>query len=115
MTYTYAILRVSQQTYDEIRQKLAEAGYQHAFHPSTTAESDVIDMRGIGLCASPADPTPRYAVTIEGREVPAENLEQTVNCIRDAVEAGRMTLQDGRQEIVRLAQLSWPRALKDRS
>lgn len=47
MTYTYAILPVSRSTYDEIRSKLSEAGYQHAFHQDEGSE--VIDMHGIAL------------------------------------------------------------------
>ena len=44
MTYTYAILKVSKETYDEIRQKLSEAKYDHAFD-----EEGIIDMHGIAL------------------------------------------------------------------
>lgn len=42
-THTYAILPVSRAVFDEIKQKLSDAGYQHAFH------DDVIDMQGIGV------------------------------------------------------------------
>ena len=51
MTYTYAILHVSRSTYDEIRTKLADAGYEWAFHKSD--EGEVIDMHGIGLSVEP--------------------------------------------------------------
>ncbi len=44
MTYTYALLHVSQATYDEIRQKLLDAHYDHAF-----GEDGEIDMHGIAL------------------------------------------------------------------
>ena len=47
MSYTYAILEVSQAAYDEIRQKLEQAGYQHAFHRESDGE--VVDMHGIAL------------------------------------------------------------------
>ena len=46
-THTYAILEVSQAVYGEIHQKLADAGYQHAFHENK------IDMHGIALQAEP--------------------------------------------------------------
>lgn len=45
-THTYAVLNVSQQTYDEIRSKLQTAAYDHAFH-----EDGKIDMHGIALQA----------------------------------------------------------------
>jgi hypothetical protein len=44
MKSTYAILNVSQSAYDEIREKLQTAAYDHAFH-----ENGVIDMHGIAL------------------------------------------------------------------
>lgn len=43
MTYTYAILDVSQRSFDEIARKLRDADYHHAF------DRDVIDMHGIAL------------------------------------------------------------------
>ena len=43
-THTYAVLNVSQGAYDEIRQKLQTAAYDHAFH-----ENGIIDMHGIAL------------------------------------------------------------------
>ena len=47
MTYTYAILEVSKEAYEEIAAKLNAAGYQHAFHED--AGREVIDMHGIAL------------------------------------------------------------------
>jgi len=50
-TYTYAVLEVSYSTFAEIRNKLEEAGYQHAI----ISEKEVgktfilIDMNGIAL------------------------------------------------------------------
>ena len=49
MSYTYAVLRISKSSYDEIRQKLAEAGCEQAFHKDGSDE--VIDMHGIALGA----------------------------------------------------------------
>jgi hypothetical protein len=48
VTHTYAVLRISKATYDEIKKKLEEAGYDHAFHDD--GDGDVlIDMHGIAL------------------------------------------------------------------
>lgn len=43
MSHTYVVLAVSQAAYDEIRGKLAEAGYQHSFN------GEEIDMHGLAL------------------------------------------------------------------
>jgi hypothetical protein len=57
-THTYALLPVSQATYDEIRGKLKEAGYEHCFHGAAT------DMHGIGLVrATTPDPRDAEAAT----------------------------------------------------
>lgn len=53
MTYTYAILDVSKAAYTEVRAKLDEAGYQHAFHHDEGHE--VIDMHGIALRVKPPE------------------------------------------------------------
>lgn len=46
MTHTYALLEVSLSTYNEVKQKLIEAGYEDAL------TDDGIDMHGIALvCA----------------------------------------------------------------
>lgn len=56
-THTYSILEVSPEAYHEIRQKLVDAGYEHAIHggsPRALAAVDrreTIDMHGIGLQA----------------------------------------------------------------
>lgn len=47
-THTYSILEVSAAAYAEIRAKLEEAGYAHAFHDERDGE--VVDMHGIALC-----------------------------------------------------------------
>lgn len=51
-THTYAILEVSGPVYEEIRQKLKDAGYRHAFHFNEGRE--LIDMGGIALQRAPA-------------------------------------------------------------
>lgn len=50
-THTYVVLEVSKPAYDEIKSKLVEAQYQHAFEP--TGE---IDMHGIALQSLPPVP-----------------------------------------------------------
>jgi hypothetical protein len=48
-TYTYAVLPISPEAYQEIRGKLLAAGYSHAFNKSGNGE--VIDMHGIAVMA----------------------------------------------------------------
>lgn len=48
-THTYAILKVSHATYEEIRAKLEAAGYQDQFHDDRDGDGIVIDMHGIAL------------------------------------------------------------------
>ncbi len=43
-THTYALLEISIEAYEEIEQKLRQAGYDHAF-----SEDGHIDMHGIAL------------------------------------------------------------------
>lgn len=54
MTHTYATLEVSAEAYDEIKRKLEDAGYQHAFIDGA------IDMHGIALVKAPVDPNDRH-------------------------------------------------------
>jgi hypothetical protein len=56
MTYTFAKLEVSQAVYDEIRAKLVEAGYEHAF--GLDDEVELIDMHGIALVRASAEVKP---------------------------------------------------------
>lgn len=44
MTYTYALLEVSREAYQEIRRKLEDAGYAH-----TIGSDGAIDMHGLAL------------------------------------------------------------------
>lgn len=50
-THTYAILRISQAAYDEIRERLQAAGYESQFHPDTDGDGERIDMHGIAVQA----------------------------------------------------------------
>lgn len=62
MTYTYALLEVSQTAYDEIAAKLRAAGYDHAFG----AEGEM-DMHGIALnVAKPAPELPGSSIGYPG-------------------------------------------------
>jgi hypothetical protein len=45
MSYTYTILEVSEQTFNEIKVKLEKAGYFHSFRNS----GQTIDIHGIAL------------------------------------------------------------------
>ena len=47
-THTYAVLRVSPEAYQEIRDKLEAAGYEDQFHDKGEA-GEVIDMNGIAI------------------------------------------------------------------
>ena len=46
-THTYVEMPVSSQTFQEIKRKLEEAGYQHAIDCS--GETATLDMHGIAL------------------------------------------------------------------
>lgn len=48
-TYTFAIMEVSKETYEEIKRKMVEAGYDHVFH--SHENGPVIDMVGIAIQA----------------------------------------------------------------
>jgi hypothetical protein len=51
---TYAIMELSQDAYDEISEKLTEAGYDQAFHHDAS-HGTVIDMHGLAVAvAKPA-------------------------------------------------------------
>ena len=67
MTHTYAILEISSGAYAEIKQKLSDAGYQHAFH------DDVIDMHGIAVQAEAPAVVPAIdPLTFHGTVIPEE-------------------------------------------
>lgn len=53
-THTYAILEISAAAYEEIRAKLEQAGYQHAFHPKADGRI-AIDMYGIAVATDMSD------------------------------------------------------------
>lgn len=48
-THSYAILQVSSYVYQEIRQKLEQAGYGDQFHKE--GDEELIDMHGIAIQA----------------------------------------------------------------
>lgn len=57
MTYTYALMEVSESTYREISQKLWAAGYRHAFHEDQNGQP-TLDMHGIALIIEEKKPCP---------------------------------------------------------
>lgn len=56
-TYTFAIMEVSKETYEEIKRKMIEAGYDHAF--VDMSDGPIIDMHGIGIQAKPEQKPPQ--------------------------------------------------------
>ena len=50
MTHTYVILELSPAAWQEISDKMRDAGYSHAFHDDTE-HGEVIDMHGIAVAA----------------------------------------------------------------
>lgn len=54
VSYTYALLPVSRETFDEIKRALLAAGYEHAFRD----DGEVIDMHGIALQRKVPDTDP---------------------------------------------------------
>jgi hypothetical protein len=50
-TYTYAVLDISAEAYQEIRDKLKAAGYSDQFHKERDG-AEVIDMHGIAVKAA---------------------------------------------------------------
>lgn len=93
-THTFARLEVSQRTFDEIKQRLQEAEYQHAFHFDTEEKVNTIDMQGIALVEpKPVAPgTPVYVRIEEAIEHGAEWLEDR-NKLAEENKAMRKVLQ----------------------
>lgn len=56
MTHTYAILKISQAAFDEIKAKLEAAGYTDQFHEDE--KRLVIDMHGLAVTAETKKPDP---------------------------------------------------------
>ncbi len=55
-THTYAVLEISTPAFEDIRLKLARAGYEHAFKQDEGRL--VIDMQGIAVAATGDPETP---------------------------------------------------------
>lgn len=55
MSHTYAVLQISKAAFDEIRGKLKEAGYEHAFDDAAEG-GPVVDMHGVAVQAVPKTP-----------------------------------------------------------
>ncbi len=54
MTHTFALMEVSQSTYDEIAAKLKSVDYDHAF--VDVGGAIAFDMHGVGLVPEPENP-----------------------------------------------------------
>ena len=55
MSRTYVLMQVSPATYNEIAQKLRDAGYDHALHlDDGHGNATALDMHGIALSVAPA-------------------------------------------------------------
>jgi hypothetical protein len=85
-THTFAELEVSPTTYDEIRQKLEDAGYQHAFVDSA------IDMHGIGLTRASGTIPPLGAARLREIEDRIADLDRRLRPHRSA---GRCPMTGG--------------------
>ena len=53
MTYTYAILVVSKDAYQEIKEKLIQAEYGQVFTKDSADDRELIDLHGIALKEEP--------------------------------------------------------------
>ena len=60
MTYTFTYLEISEDAYNEIKAKLKDAEYEHAF-----VEENVIDMHGIAL-KKLEKPTNNHSIDVDG-------------------------------------------------
>lgn len=49
ITHTYVVMELSKAAYDEIKQKLEAAGYDHAIHIEAGTALPIIDMHGIAV------------------------------------------------------------------
>jgi hypothetical protein len=65
-TYTFAILEVSKETFEEIAKKLMAVNYEHAFHE--LKEGRVLDMHGVALKQEGGQPLPKDEVIYERRK-----------------------------------------------
>lgn len=57
-THTFAVLEVSRSTFEEIKKKLNDAGYDHAMIGGGKGGRLTIDMHGIGLECKDNEPKP---------------------------------------------------------
>jgi hypothetical protein len=70
-TYTFVVLDLSSEAFNEIKKKLDAAGYQHCFTQS--GGRDVIDMQGIAV-ASEAQPERETVAESRRRKHPLTTL-----------------------------------------
>jgi hypothetical protein len=55
-TYTFTILDVSKETFEEISKKLFDANYLHSFHEVNNQQ--IVDMHGIAIRQENKEPLP---------------------------------------------------------
>lgn len=107
MSHTFAILKVSTRVYDEIKQSLIKAGYDHAIMKE--GKDEVIDMHGIALqvetpvcdeCGQPAE-TVVWDIKQMYTDGPAREYQQygppRFGCPKHPVESRRYNV-DGNPE-----------------
>jgi hypothetical protein len=80
-THTLAELELSPAAYDEIAEKLRDAGYHHAFITDRFVDDTMIDMHGIGITrqSRPANMAPRICKVChkpEGQPHPYRHMAQ---------------------------------------
>lgn len=77
MTYTYVIMEISREAYDEIAIKMREAKYDHVFNDGGEGKTALIDMHGI-------------AVQGDGKPPREQPLLQCIDCRNTESPAGAM-------------------------
>ncbi len=80
-THTFALLEVTPAAFEEVRGKLEDAGYTHAFH--RIDDRAAVDMHGIAL-------TSRETV----REFPARSRRELWQLVRDEIGFGVTVVPD---------------------
>ena len=66
MTYTYCVMHVKPETYEEIAKLLRDAGWHQAFHEDRD-DGIVLDMHGIALAMSPCEQRGAALLCVERR------------------------------------------------
>lgn len=105
MTYTYVILEVSRPAYDEIKQKLAAAGYSDQFHDEGSDFGVVIDMHGLALAVEEEKKVPTPIMKyFEYKHLP-EHLQPISGSVASVAQYMDETLPDGPEKSAGLRKL----------